>query len=225
MRKNIVGSRLFAAVFCVLLFLPAIGLTQEAPAPSRPTSKQEAQSGTPQTFGGEIAQESQEAAGEDDQFKKSPSVQFLARVTNLLARSMPTGSALALISLLSPHWFTGFRRRHCRRSSAIVRFRFKSRWRRRAKPAKMRIDAWLISNRDSHDWIPKWPLARGGGKGSGRRRRSDSHGCPGRSKQDPPIGRAGDCGRRQSGPSRIDSLRRGSGGWARRQTASRGPSH
>ena len=83
MMRSVFGRRLSAAALYLLLSLPAIGAAQEAPAPSQPASKQEAQSGKRQTIGGEVAQESREAAGEDDKFKNSPSVKFMARVTNL----------------------------------------------------------------------------------------------------------------------------------------------
>lgn len=79
--------RLGALLLLVTLFSPVI-FHRTALAWQAPPSKSDTQNSAgdqPQTLGGDVAQESRQAAGEDDEakFRQSASVKLLARVTSL----------------------------------------------------------------------------------------------------------------------------------------------
>ena len=83
------GTRIIAKI-CLCLALSGIALAQERgsaePNGATPASGERAdQSKDRGHFGRELARESREAAGEDEnaQFKRSPSVQWVARITGL----------------------------------------------------------------------------------------------------------------------------------------------
>jgi F-type H+-transporting ATPase subunit b len=87
MRKTLRQPRLGTCLLLLTLFSPVIfhrtAAAWQDPPPNSGT--QNSASDQPQTIGGDVAQESREAAGEDDEakFRQSASVKLLARVTNL----------------------------------------------------------------------------------------------------------------------------------------------
>jgi F-type H+-transporting ATPase subunit b len=72
-------------LFLILLSPVIFQRTAHAWQDPQNTSNSQAAGDQPQTIGGDVAQESQQAAGEDDEakFRQSASVKLLARVTNL----------------------------------------------------------------------------------------------------------------------------------------------
>lgn len=81
------SPRLGTLLLLLTLFSP-VAFNRTAKAWQPPQNSSESQNSAtdqPQTLGGDVAQESREAAGEDDEakFRKSSSVKLLARVTNL----------------------------------------------------------------------------------------------------------------------------------------------
>ncbi len=82
---------LLALAFCMTSGISVFGHSQDAgasaqsPAPAQ-TSAADSAPKSPHSLAGQLAKESREAAGEEDdtaQFKRSPSVRFVARVTGL----------------------------------------------------------------------------------------------------------------------------------------------
>jgi len=88
---NSTGPVLLFAGLCLLLLLPVVARAQQPsgqPAPSRTQQKTSGQNpSSPAGMEGELTRESREAAGEEkgenEQFKKSPSVRLIARATGL----------------------------------------------------------------------------------------------------------------------------------------------
>jgi F-type H+-transporting ATPase subunit b len=84
--RNLIGSRrnlLLTAALLLLCLLPCFAISQQKAGASAPPAKRAEAAPQRESIGAEVAEESREAAGEDDKFKKSTSVKLLARITHL----------------------------------------------------------------------------------------------------------------------------------------------
>ena len=193
---------------------PAAAKSEPAAKPQEPAREKTAQQESP---GQQLAEASEHAAGEGEEnaeFKQSPSVRFLAKITGLSLRSAYWLAIVLNFAVIGGAvvWFA--------KSKLPGMFRARTESIRKTMEEAQRASAdagrrlseieGRLAKLDS-----EIAAMRVAGRGRSRRRRAAHQGRRrGRRAQDRGIGRAGNRSRRPPGAARFEGVRRGAGGFA-----------